>query len=199
MKQEALLRESLRMFESSIIFTCFLLYSVTRKQQFLGVCGFFVAQMGVGRALKLGSKALLPKSVWMRPKGAVNCSAAFSYGKTNQMGFPSGHAMGAFSMATLGTAYIVHQKQKKGDKLDMKDYTSIVSLYTVALMIALSRTTVLGNYSGGGYRTPVACHTFLQIGVGALSGIIFTHVFLRYFGKYILEDEENKELLAIAL
>lgn len=199
MKQEALIRESLRMFESSIIFTCLILYTVTRKNQFLAVCGFFVAQMGMGRVLKLSSKALLPKSIWMRPKGAINCSAAFGYGKTNNMGFPSGHAMGAFSMATLGTAYIIHQKEKNGEKLSIRDYSSIVALYSVAVLIALSRTTVLGSYSGGGYRVPVACHTFLQIAVGALSGIIFTHVFIRYFGKHVFEDRNEKKVLSVTL
>ena len=63
--------------------------------------------------------------------------------------------------------------------------------YSIAVLIALSRTTILGKYSGGGFGVPVACHTLAQILMGGVAGVMFTFVFMKHYGHYILENEKK--------
>jgi hypothetical protein len=189
MPENTILRESLRMFENSILFSSILLYTVTNNTQFLSICAFFGTQNVINLFLKLGSKAILPASIWKRPIGADNCGASYRTSGGSNMGFPSGHAMEAFSMSTLGSQYIMymHRKEHGNKPLPRKKKFSILFLHSIALLISLSRTTLLGKYSAGGYLKPTACHTYLQISAGAALGVLFTSVFLKYFRKYIFE------------
>jgi membrane-associated phospholipid phosphatase len=169
--RESKARETLRMYKTSVLVVMAALFLATRNHAFSYIFIFALTQTALGGGLKLLFKQILPKHVWQRPKGAVNCSGYFRVSKkVNPMGFPSGHSMGAFALATL-----------------LADYTNFDALSTVlaygaAFMVALSRGTWLGKFSGGGHGgKPVACHSPLQIAIGSLLGVFYAFFVIKTF------------------
>mgnify|MGYP000533647888 CR=1 FL=1 len=109
---------------------------------------------------------------WKRPPGACNCSSFPRWDKgVSAMGMPSGHAWGSAFLATSAVYHMHRNKKRK----------SLMAIPIVAaLLIVLSRTTVLGSWSGGGLgESRVACHTPLQLMAGVILGIVHAIVFIQ--------------------
>ena len=199
MTRSSTTREALRMYKTSVLLFSLLMFIVTDNTQFLTLFLFALTQKITGAILKLIAHGLLVNfpSIWKRPKGAVNCSGYYNTStKVVSYGMPSGHAMGSFSLATLGALYILHREQpRKQDDLKKKltSYSKIAILYALSTLVALSRTEVLGSFSAGGFDdAPRACHTPLQLIVGGTCGIAFSLIFVKYFGKYLFRNQKKK-------
>ena len=180
--RESKVRETLRMYKTAALASTLALFLLTKNSSFSYIFLFVLVQTALGGGMKVALKHVLPKHIWQRPRGAVNCSGFYrSSNKVNSMGFPSGHAMGAFALATLAADYSNY------------DLATVAFSYGLAAMVALSRGTFLGRLSAGGHGgKEVACHSSLQIVVGSLTGIAYALIVIRRFPPPWKKTKKNE-------
>lgn len=148
-------------FNAFVILVLFALYVVTGVYDFLAISGVLFFAGFVGKFAKQVSFVFMPEGS-ARPIGASGCRSFYGWPGASITGMPSGHAMGAATMAVIAQEYINRNDQSASFKS-----SGIIFVYGISLLIAFSR--VVYN-----------CHTMAQIFIGYIIGILYGKLAVMY-------------------
>lgn len=151
-----------------ILFSLFISYFMTHKVDFL----IFALLLGLSMVFNQFLKELIFKPLLKnkdfpligkgtRPQGGKDCSNFIDLDNrlSSSYGMPSGHAQTAALFCTFMILKIINEKYS--DKLKMIKCL-VILLLTIVVMMS---------------RTHFNCHTFQQVIVGAIIGIILGYIF----------------------